>query len=59
MAVEQMESADYRVNWPGASGKDVLQSTVGAAREQETVNIQGKFMMEVVRYVFPICILKE
>ena len=46
--IKQMETSDNGMNRPRTSRQNVLQTTVCAARKQQTIDIQSQFVTEIV-----------
>ncbi len=49
LSVKQMETANHRIDGPGAGGEDILKSAVGTAGEKHPGGIECQLMAEIIR----------
>lgn len=47
--VQQVKTAKNGMDGPGTGFENILETIVGAAREEKTIGIQGHFMTEIIR----------
>jgi len=59
MMVQQVESSHNGRDRPGACSQDILQSTMGAAGEKQSVDIESQLMTEIIRKVVALIIPNE
>ena len=57
LTIKQVETTYNGIYWPGTGRQNIFQSAMSTAREQETIDIQGQFVTEIVMDKITVSIL--